>query len=357
MARDKKEKKKKKGKEDEEAEEVEAPVAPSLPPPMSGRRKAAIAILALGPDLSREIFRTLPGPEIEQLIEAAESLEDVTAEEVKETLEELTNAVDHRVSGVSGHSHELANAARDALGPEALSELIGVKKPNASVRLSNLAGKDPQVFARIISREHPQIIAVVMAMIEPGPAAQVLSILPPDLRSNIAYRIANLKAAPATVLEEIVDVVARELRSDAAGPVRVDGTEAAVGLLKAVKPEDEKAIFEDLRERDSELADDLESRMFTFEDIERLQPREIQLIMREVNPELLALALKSAPESLREAMLNNLSSRAKAMVLDEIEAMGSVSKSQVTAAQKDIVAVVIELDAEEKVNIRPGELV
>ena len=353
MARAKKEKKSKgKKKGQVEAPEETGPVALEIP----GVRKAAIAILALGPELSREIFRVLPGPEIERLIDAAEKLQDVSAEEVKATLMELNDAVDHRVVGVSGHSHELADAARDALGPEVLSELIGVKKPTASDRLSNLASKDPQVFARVISREHPQVIAVVMAMIESGPAAEVLAAMPVKLRSSIAYRIANLKAAPATVLEEIVEVVARELRSDAAGPVRVDGTEAAVGLLKAVNAEDEKAIFEELRERDQELADDLESRMFTFEDIKRLRPREIQLIMREVSPEMLALALKAASPKLRETMLNNLSSRAKAMVLDEIDAMGPVSRSRVEAAQKDIVAVVIELDAEQKVNIRPGDL-
>ncbi len=346
----KKEKKAKKG-------EPEAEPPPPEPIKIAGERKAAIAILALGAELSREVFKVLPGPEIERLIEAAEKLEDVTAEEVKVTLADLTVAMDLRVIGVSGHAHELANAARDALGPEALSEIIGVKKPTASARLSNLAAKDPQVFARVISREHPQIIAVVMAMIESGPAAEVLALLPAELRGAIAYRIANLKAAPAGVLEQIVDVVARELRSDASGPVRVDGTEAAVSLLKAVNAEDEKAIFEDLRERDAELADELESRMFTFEDIEHLQAREIQLIMREVNADLLAVALKAASQGIRDAMLNNLSSRAKEMVLDEIEVMGPISRSQVLAAQKQIVQVVIELDAEKKVNIRPGDLV
>lgn len=354
MAKKEKKKKKKRGEEDTPAP---APMSPTGPPAMSGERKAAIAILALGADLSRQIFSVLPGPEIERLILAAENLEDVTAEEVREALAALTDQVDLRVEGISGHSHELANAARDALGPEALSELIGVKKPTASARLSNLASKDPQAFARVVSREHPQIIAVVLAMIESGPAAEVLGILPPETRSNIAFRIANLKAAPAAVLEEIVEVIAGELRSDANGPVRVDGTEAAVGLLKAIKPEDEKAIFEELRERDAALADDLESRMFTFEDIGRLQAREIQLIMREVNSELLAVALKSADPKLQKAMLDNLSSRAAAMVMDEISAMGSISKSQVEAAQKDIVTVVIELDAEQKINIRPGDLV
>jgi flagellar motor switch protein FliG len=329
---------------------------PGMKRTMSPDRKAAIAILALGSDLAREIFRTLPPRDIERLMHVAENLHDVTAEEVLETLRDLTAAVDERVSGVSGHEHTLQHVAAQALGQDTLSAIIS-RDTGAAAQLEMVATRDTKAFGRAIGREHPQICAVVLALLQPDTGSAVLMGLPAKLKSEVMFRIANLKAVPSDILDEIADVVGRDLKqSELSGPVPIDGMDSAVKLLKATPSVEEGEIFEALNERDVELAEEIRSRMFVFEDISNLQSREIQLILREVDGQQLALALKGATNQFKEQVLSNMSSRAALMVLDDIEAMGPISISQVETAQKEIVSVVIALAAEDRVNIRPGEM-
>lgn len=333
---------------------LEAPDA--VTPEMTADRKAAIAILALGSDLAREIFRTLPPRDIERLMVVAENLHDVSSEEVLETLRDLTTAVDKRVTGVSGHEHTLHHAAAQALGEDALSAIIS-KDTGASAQLEMVASRDNKAFAQAISREHPQIVSVVLSLLQPGTGSGVMMHLPPKLKAEAMYRIANLKAVPGDVLDEIAAVVGRDLRrTEVAGPVPIDGIETAVQLLKATPSVEEGEIFDALNDRDIELAEEIKSRMFVFEDIANLQSREIQLILREVDSQQLALALKGATETFKKEVLSNMSSRAALMVLDDLEALGPVSIQQVESAQKEIVAVVLALAAEDRVNIRPGEM-
>lgn len=323
---------------------------------MTPDRKAAIAILALGSELAREIFRTLPPRDIERLMHIAENLHDVTADEVLETLRDLTSAVDERVTGVSGHEHTLQHVAAQALGQDTLSAIIS-RDTGAAMQLELVAIRDTKAFARAISREHPQICAVVLALLQPETGSAVLMGLPPKLKSEVMFRIAHLKAVPSHILEEIADVVGRDLKqNELSGPVPIDGMESAVQLLKATPSVEEGEIFEALNERDVELAEEIRSRMFVFDDIQNLQPREIQLILREVDGQQLALALKGANNQFKEGVLSNMSSRAALMILDDLEAMGPVSLSQVETAQKEIVAIVLALAAEDRVNIRPGEM-
>jgi flagellar motor switch protein FliG len=329
---------------------------PPLKQTMSPDRKAAIAILALGSDLAREIFRTLPPRDIERLMHVAENLHDVTAEEVLETLRDLNAAVDERVSGVSGHEHTLQHVAAQALGQDTLSAIIS-RDTGAAAQLEMVATRDTKAFGRAIGREHPQICAVVLALLQPDTGSAVLMGLPAKLKAEVMFRIANLKAVPSDILDEIADVVGRDLKqSELSGPVPIDGMDSAVKLLKATPSVEEGEIFEALNERDVELAEEIRSRMFVFEDISNLQSREIQLILREVDGQQLALALKGATNQFKEQVLSNMSSRAALMVLDDIEAMGPISISQVETAQKEIVSVVVALAAEDRVNIRPGEM-
>ncbi|MGM0577165.1 MAG: flagellar motor switch protein FliG [Myxococcota bacterium] len=343
---------------DDPAEEIEAlegreaAAAKDIAPD----RKAAIAVMALGSETAREIFRVLEPDEIERLLAHAETLGDVSAPEVAAVLEELTADVDRQVSGVTGHETMLHDAAADALGRDNLSAILGRDSGGATDQLQRAAGADPATFAQTLSREHPQVVAVVLASLEPETGGHVLGSLPPLLKGEVVRRVANLRAVPAHMLAEVAEIVGQELRpEDEAGPVRIDGVQSAVDLLKEVEFSEEEAIFDDLRARDAELAEELRSLMFVFEDVRRLHDREVQLILREVDGQQLALALKGASNALKEYVLSNMSSRAGMIVLDDMEAMGPVSKAQVQEAQQEMVQVVMRLAEEGKVNIRPGE--
>ena len=321
-----------------------------------GRRKAAIAVMALGSATAQRLFPLLRPQEVEYLLAEAEGLENVEAMEVLSVLRSLTKEVDAHVAGVSGHNHMLEQAARRALGEEALNGILGqtAAESGPAATLRKAAESDPAAFARTISREHPQVVTVVLTLLDAVTGADVLNLFPQEMRTEVIQRMATIRSIPAAVIAEVAEIVGRELRRpEEAGPVKIDGTDVAVGLLKAVGQETETSIFTDLQSRDNELADHLRSLMFVFEDVINLQAREVQLILREIDSQQLAVALSGSSNELKEFILSNMSSRAAMIVLDEIEAMGSLSKAQVNEAQTAAVEIILNLAEEGKVNTRP----
>ncbi len=341
-----------------EPTELDDAHAPDLDPRDDSARKAAIALMVLGDDVARELFRLLPDEQIETLLGISESLQDVSAEEVVDVMRELTDEVDMEVTGVSGRSAMIRSAAVDALGRDALSAILGRDSGGATDQLQRAAAADAVAFAQTIAREHPQIISVVLSILEPETGGTVLGELPPHVKTDVVRRVANLRAIPAQMLAEVAEIMGREMRPpEQSGPLKIDGTHTAVDLLKQVGADDEQHIFEELEQRDEELAEELRNLMFVFEDILRLHPREVQLILREVDGQQLALALKGASPENKEFILSNMSSRAALIVMDDLEAMGPVSRAQVEQAQREIIAVIMRLSEEEKVNLRPGDTV
>ena len=321
-----------------------------------GVRKAAIALLVLGEGLARRIFRVLSESEIETVIQTAERLRGVSAEEVLTVLEEFTGAIDAQVTGVAGHEHMIQQAAEAALGREVLTAILGRDSGGASAKLELAATRDPVSFSAVLRREHPQVVAVVLAMLSPRVSATVLHQLDPELRAVIVERVATIRSVPADVLAQVAELVEQEMRlPDEVGPVQFDGRETAVGILKAVGRTSEHELFEALTARDADLAEDLRSRMFVFEDLLGLQDRDIQFLLREVDRLTLATALKTASGRLKDHVLKNMSSRAAMSVLEDMEIISDGSRVKIAAAQAELVSSVLQLAAQEKIELRPDE--
>jgi flagellar motor switch protein FliG len=324
--------------------------------PRDPARMAAIAVMLLEKPQARELFQILPPEDVERLLGRSEGLSDVSAREVFDVLQELNTELDRHVVGVAGHESKLREVAADALGRDNLIAILGRDTSSATDHLRRIAEADPSAFAQAISREHPQVIAVVLAILSAEVGGRVLALLAPETKADAVRRVATLRAVPAQMLAEVAEIVGRELRvGDEVGPVQIDGLASAVGLMKAVGNEQEEVIFEDLERRDAELTEALRSRMFVFEDILKLHAREVQLILREVDGQQLAVGLKAATNQLKEFVLGNMSSRAAMIVLDDMEAMGPVARAQIEEAQAQILAVVARLAEEGKVNTRPGD--
>ncbi|MCB9728899.1 MAG: hypothetical protein H6746_10525 [Deltaproteobacteria bacterium] len=327
-------------------------------PPRDPARMAAIAVMLLESDQARQLFKILPPEDIERLLGRADTLGDVSAREVFEVLQELNAELDRHVVGVAGHDTKLREVAVDALGRDNLIAILGRDTSSATDHLRRIAEADPAAFAQAISREHPQVIAVVLAILSADVGGRVLGLLAPEIKADAIRRVATLRAVPAQMLAEVAEIVGRELRvGDEAGPVQIDGLGSAVKLMKAVGRDQEEVIFDDLERRDAELTEELRARMFVFEDLLMLRPREVQLILREVDGQQLAVGLKTASNQLKEFILSNMSSRAAMSVLDDMEVMGPVARPQVEEAQAQILAVVSRLAEEGKVNMRPGDAV
>lgn len=325
---------------------------------LSGRQKAAILMISLGPEISSQIFKHLSEEEIEQLtleIASLRTVDTVTRGEVLEEFHDLVMAHEYMSRGGIEYAKELLEKG---LGPQRAAEIINRLTASLQVRPFDFARKtDPAQLLNFIQHEHPQTIALILAYLNAEQAGQILSALPSQLQVEVAKRLATLDRTSPEVLEEIEATLERRLSTfvtqdyTAAG-----GIDVAVEILNRVDRATEKTIMDALEEDDPDLAEEIKKRMFVFEDITLLSDRDIQLIIREVDSAEWALALKTASEEVAERIFKNMSKRAADMLKEEMEYLGPVRLRDVEDAQQKIVSVIRRLEeAGEIIVFRSGE--
>lgn len=331
---------------------LEAHLRPEIPP----MRRAAIAVLLLGDELAKKLFRQFQAPDVRNLLQAANQLRGVTEDEVLTVLEDLVNELEDGVPGVSGHGHRIEEAAVSVFGAELIRAVASKEVAGIAMHIHAIASEKPDLFARTLGKEHPQTVAVILTMLPADVGARVLRHLPKELKVDVVRRVAQLRSVSSAVLADVTETVGKEFKSpEKHGPINIDGMDMAVKLLKGVGAADEQRILDGLAEVDGEMTETIKSKLFTFDDLKLLHDREIQTLMREIDQRVLPVALKNASPEVQEKLLNNVSKRAAQMLKDDIAAMGPTTLAQVEAAQAQIIAQVMALAAEGKVNPRPGD--
>jgi flagellar motor switch protein FliG len=323
-----------------------------------GRRKAAALLITLGKQRSAEVLRHLSDEDIERLTWEISAMGELKSEQRREVVVAFQDAaVAGNVISLGGleYAEELL---RMALGEEKATELIDrLSATSPTVPFGFLRHLNIQQLVNFLSNEHPQTIALLLTFLQAEKSAQVLSGMDPDLASDVAQRIALMDRANPEIVNEVEAVLRRKL-SAVLQPARetqhVGGLDVLVNLLKHSSRMTEKTIIESLEDNEPELADQVKKRMFVFENIGTLDDRSIQRILREVEVRDLALALKATPESVKDAILRNMSSRASAMLTEDMEASGPVRLRQVEEAQQRIVEVIRRLDEAEEIVIARG---
>jgi len=325
---------------------------------LTGRQKAAILLISLGPELSGQIFRHLTDEEIEQLTLEIASLRRVdsdTRAEVLDEFHEMVMAQEYIAQGGIEYAKELLEKG---LGPQKAAEIIHRLTASLHVRPFDFARKtDPAQLLNFIQHEHPQTIALILAYLNPEQAGQILSSLPAELQVEVAKRLATLDRTSPEVLEEVEATLERRLSAFVTQDFTVaGGIDVAVDILNRVDRATEKTIMDALEEEDPELAEEIKKRMFVFEDIVLLSDRDIQMIVREVDSSEWALALKTASEEVQQRIFKNMSKRAAEMLKEEMEYLGPVRLRDVEEAQQKIVSIIRRLEeAGEIVVVRGGE--
>lgn len=326
---------------------------------LSGPTKAAIVMVALGPEASAQIFKNLNEVEVERLSTEIAKLQNVSNEMREAVLDEFHNlAMAHQyvTQGGIDYARKLLEAA---LGPRKAKEIL--EKVQQTIRTTGfnlLENIDPKQLVNFIQKEHPQTIALLLAHMEPKNAAAVISALPQEVQVDVTTRIATMESISPETLEQVEEVLVGQIKSLFGGDVsEIGGVKSVAEILNCVDRGAEKNILGSLERENPELATEIKNLMFVFEDILLLDDRSMQRVLKEIDTKDLAIALKGASEELQEKFFHNMSSRASEMIKEEMEYMGPVRLKDVEEVQQKIVDVVRRLEEEGEIIIsgRGGE--
>ena len=322
----------------------------------TGIQKAAILLIALGPERSADIFKHLKEDEIEELtleIANTRSVSPQVKEDVLNEFYQICLAQQYIAEGGIGYAKELLDKA---LGEDRAKEVITKLTASLQVRPFEFVRKtDPSQLLNFIQDEHPQTIAMILSYLTSAQAALVIGALPPEKQADVAKRIAMMDRTSPDVIKEVERVLEKKLSS----PVNQDytivgGVDAIVNILNTVDRTTEKHIMESLEIEEPELADEIRKKMFVFEDILLLDDRAIQRVLRDVDNADLGVALKAANEEVQNVIFKNLSKRLAAMIKEDMEFMGPVRMKDVEEAQQKVVSVIRKLEDSGEIVISRG---
>lgn len=314
--------------------------------PLNGKQKAANFLISLGPDKSSKILKFLNEEQVEQLtleIANVRYVQPDRMEELNREFYEMCLASQYIGQGGINYAKELLERA---YGTEKTVEILSRISASLQVRPFDFMKKtEASQLLNFIQSEHPQTIALILAYLEPERAAMVLSSLTPERQSDVAKRIAIMDTTSPEVIREVERVLERKLSSLAPQELTdAGGIKAVVEIINRVDRATEKTIMETLEVQDPKLAEDIKKLMFVFEDVVMIDDRSVQRVLREVETQDLAMALKGASSELSAKIFGNMSTRAAEMLKEDIEYMGPVRLRDVEDAQQRIVNVIRRLE-------------
>ncbi|MFE1625576.1 flagellar motor switch protein FliG [Brevibacillus reuszeri] len=323
---------------------------------LTGRQKAAILLISLGPEISAQVFKHLREDEIEQLTLEIANVRKVDTDEKDKILAEFHQiAVAKEVIAQGGITYA-KDILQKALGETKAMDIINRLTANLQVRPFDFARKaDPGQILNFIQNEHPQTIALVLSYLEAQQAAMILSALPQESQAEVAKRIAMMDSTSPEVIAQVEQVLEQKLSATVTQDyTQAGGIEAIVAVLNGVDRGTERTILDSLEIQDPELAEEIKKRMFVFEDIATLDNRSIQRVIRDVENADLQLSLKVSSEEVREVIFRNMSKRMADTFKEEMEFMGPVRLRDVEEAQSRIVAIIRRLEEAGEIIIARG---
>ncbi|QUH20841.1 flagellar motor switch protein FliG [Alkaliphilus sp. B6464] len=323
---------------------------------ITGREKAAILLISLGPEYSAQIFKHLSNEEIEELTLEIANMRKVSPEEKDRVLDEFYEICLAQEYISEGGINYAKDVLEKALGSQKAMDIINKLTASLQVKPFDFARKaDPSQLLNYIQNEHPQTIALILAYLSSAQSAQILSALPQGKQSEVAQRIATMDRTSPEVIREVEMVLERKLSSlvnqdyTSAG-----GIQSIVDILNSVDRGTEKNIMDTLEIQDIELAEEIRKRMFVFEDIIGLDSTSIQRFIRDTDNKELAVALKGATKEVADVIYANMSKRMAEMIKEDMDFMGPVRLRDVEEAQQKIVNIIRRLEEAGEIIISRG---
>lgn len=320
-------------------------------------RKAAVVLIQLGRDQAATVMSHMSEADVEAIGTEIARLESIGAAEAEQAFREFQTTATARSQAGNGGMGLARYLLEHALGGARAADMIGrLSSSSLEAPFSFLHRAEPEQLRSYICDEHPQVIALVLAHLPPEKASAVLEGLDTGLQTGVAHRIAVMDQTTAQLIRAVEAPLKRRLSSmlSPAETSRVGGVDALVGIINRADRSREHEMLAGLQELDPELANEVRSRLFLFEDIVDLDDKSVQQVLRQVDANDLAVALKGVPDVVRDKITRNLSERASANLLDEVEILGAVRLRQVEEARQSIIAVIRQLEEQGQIVLRRG---
>ena len=321
-----------------------------------GLESAAILMMSLGEEQAAEVFKHLAPKEVQRLGETIARMKAVTRERVDEVLDNFVEVAASEQMLVADSNEYVKSVLRKALGDENANLLIDRILQGSDVTgIESLKWMDPTSVAELLRNEHPQIVAAILVHLEFDQASDVLKLFTERQRNEVMVRIATLDGIQPLALRDLNEVMSKVLAGgDRSRKSSLGGVKTAAEILNMLGTSVETSVLDFVREADADLAQKIMDNMFTFDDVEKIDDKGIQALMKEVQSESLVIALKGATPALRDKIFKNMSSRAAETLKEDLESRGPVRLSEVEAEQKEMLKIVRRLVDEGQIVLAGG---
>ncbi len=322
----------------------------------SGLENAAILLMSLGEEEAAEVFKHLEPREVQRLGETIAKMKSISREKVESVLEQFSTASSEQSVLVADTDAYVKNVLTRALGNDKAKLLTDrILQGNDAAGIETLKWMDAGAVAELLRNEHPQIVAAILVHLDQDQAGPVLRALPERMRNEVLIRIASLDGIQPNALRDLNEVMSKVLHSG--GEMRRasrGGVKTAAEIINLLGGPIETSVLDFIREADAELAQKIMDNMVTFDDLNRLDDKGFQALLKEVQSESLVVALKGASAEVRDKIFKNMSSRAAETLKEDLESRGPVRLSEVEAEQKEVLKIVRRLADEGQIVLGGG---
>ena len=323
---------------------------------LDSSERAAVLLLALGQERAAEVLRHMGPKEVQIVGTTMANLSNISSDSVNTVLEEFVGTI-HKQTALGIDSDQyIRNVLTDALGSDKAGSVIDrILLGRNSKGIEQLKWMDARSIADLVRQEHPQIIAIIISLLDSDQAAAVIGYLSERMRGDVLMRVATLETVQPVALKELDEIMEKQLTgNDNVKSSAIGGIDTAANILNYVEGSVEAAVMEHILEADPDLGQQIQDKMFVFENLSEVDDRGIQTLLREISTDSLLLALRGADDALKEKIFGNMSKRAAEMLRDDLEAAAPAKLSDVELAQKEILMVARRLDEAGEISLGGG---
>jgi flagellar motor switch protein FliG len=322
---------------------------------LTGLERTAILLNALGAGPTGQMFKKLRDTDVKRLLSTMGIITKVSIPMVKEVLEAFYAEISEEATIIFGQAQG-RDYVLSTLGEDRAKQILGnLSLIEGSMTLEALELVDARTLANFLVNEHPQTVAVILAHLDGDKKCEVLKKLPEATQTEVVLRIANLDFIQPSLIAQVDEVLKQELATlGSIDTQQLGGVQPIAEMLNVMDKSTEQGIMSRVEEKDPQLAEEIRKLMFVFEDLIFVDNRGMQTILKEVPNEKLVVALKTAPDQVKDKVFGNISKRASDLLKDDLNAMGPVRLSDVETAQQEIINIARRLEAEGKIVISRG---